>query len=647
MFYEVLALLNRSICRITLAFMTLNSLGQSVVAAAPATPSPQKKASPATPAAAAGAKSVAGAKNVPVKNLAGVKPNPGAKTISVEAVPLNEAKDLPHSAKLAPVKDSTLQDAQQIPFVSWVDNAQPADAVLLCIHGLGLHKGTYDAFGKRMSQIGVPTYAMDVRGFGEWQDDLKTGLDFEGSLADIKVVLQAIKKNYPDKKIIILGESMGGAIALRATAMYPELVSGLISSVPSGDRFGSGDTKLKVGLHAMLKGFNKPMDIGTDVVGKATKKEDLREAWSKDKLGRMNLSPKELMQFNSFMEKNFLVAKEIKSVPVLFIQGANDKLVHPEGTWKLFDSLTTDKRQMVFSKAAEHLIFEESQFSDEDLNFVEKWINKNIAPLTALHLPPEKPDATEEKPQVSEAGQSSSTDSNDNSSKKSDTPSAQQNRMNAASQLATAALSKNMVNPLRPSDSGTRTADYQGDPARISYWIELARDGKVYRCNNKTSFKSGDAIKFHIIPQTDGYAYVVMNKSSRGKSATLFPSAETGTNNFLTKGQDYPLPNKTWLKFDNNPGTEEVSLVFSQKKISPQKELQEQHYLTAYVSPSETGKKDLVPTRMQLSWDDPTPVIIPADFSGSTQLASHSSLVNLSFNGPGGVLAVDIALAHQ
>ncbi len=184
---------------------------------------------------------------------------------------------------------------------------------------------------------------------------------------------------------------------------------------------------------------------------------------------------------------------------------------------------------------------------------------------------------------------------------------------------------------IHPSD-GAATADYQGDPARISYWIELARDGKVYRCNNKTSFKSGDAIKFHIIAQTDGYAYVVMNKSSRGKSATLFPSAETGTNNFLTKGQDYPLPSKTWLKFDDNPGTEEVSLVFSQKKIQPQQELKEQHYLTAYVSPSETGKKDLVPTRMQLSWDDPTPVIIPADFSGNTQLAAHSSLVNLSFN---------------
>jgi acylglycerol lipase len=613
---EVRALLNKSICGITLAFMTLTCLNEEV------------KAADAT----AAQKPVVGGKSVPM----GASVVPGAK-------------DLPRSTKLAPVKDSAIQDGQKIPFVSWVDPAQPADAVLLCIHGLGLHKGTYDAFGKKMSKIGVPTYALDVRGFGEWKDDFHTGLDFEGTLADIKIVLQAIKKNYPDKPIVVLGESMGGAIALRATAMYPELISGLISSVPSGDRFDSGDTKMKVGLHGILHGFNKPMDIGTGVVDKATKKEDLREAWSNDKLGRMNLSPKELMQFQAFMGKNFVVAKEIKTVPVLFIQGANDKLVHPEGTYKLFDSLTTDKRQMVFSKAAEHLIFEENQFGNEDLSFVEKWISKNVAPLSAIAVASDKsqPSVADGNETTVIAKTAASTDTKTNSS--SDSATTQQSRMVNATQEITHVLGKQDSKTLAITHGpgGTHTAAYVGDPARISYWIELARDGKVFRCNNKTSFKSGDAIKFHIIPQTNGYAYVVMNKSSRGKSATLFPSAETGMNNFLTKGVDYPLPSKTWLKFDENPGIEKVSLVFSQKKIEPQKELQGQRYLTAYVSPSELGSKDIVPTRMQLSWDDPTPVIIPSDFSGNSQLSSVSSLVKVTFNGPSGVLAVDIALAHQ
>jgi alpha-beta hydrolase superfamily lysophospholipase len=625
--------------------MSLSYLGQGVGAAnavgqsAPkATPVGVKKASAPVSNAASG-----GAKSVPF-DASAVPPGP---------------KDLPRGAKLGTVKDSLVQDQQKIPFVSWVDSSQPVDAVILCVHGLGLHKGTYEAFGKKMSKIGVPTYALDVRGFGEWKDDYRTGIDFEGALADIKIILQSIKKNYPNKPVVILGESMGGAIALRATAMYPELISGLVSSVPSGDRFGAGDTKLKVGLHGFFHGFNKPMNIGTDVVGKATQKEDLRETWSNDKLGRMNMTPKELMQFQSFMEKNFLVAKEIKTAPVLFIQGANDKLVRPAGTWKLFDNLTTDKRQLVFSKNAEHLIFEEGQFSDEDISFVEKWINKNVAPLTTVAIATDKSqpavatnngDGTEpasSDPKVADA--TSTSKSFDPTKTDTTAPTVQQHRMATATQQVAYALGKqdsqNIAFSQQPG--GTRTADFSGDPARISYWIELARNGKVYRCNNKTSFKSGDAIKFHIIPQTDGYAYVVMNKSSRGKSATLFPSAETGTNNFLTKGEDYPLPSKTWLKFDEHPGTEKVSLVFSQKKIEPRKELQEQRYLTAYVSPSETGSKDLVPTRMQLSWDDPTPVIIPSDFSGNSQLASASSLVKVSFNGPGGVLSVDIALAHQ
>src|SRR5262249_51877010 len=159
---------------------------------------------------------------------------------------------------------------------------------------------------------------------------------------------------YPDLKVVILGESMGGAIALHATALYPNLVSGLISSVPAGDRFGQSDEDFKVGIHALLGGFNKQMNVGHDVVAQATQKEDLRHAWGDDPLVRMKLSPAELMQFSNFMGKNFDSAKAITNTPVLFIQGMNDKLVRPAGTWKLLEALNTPDRQIVFSKTAEH-----------------------------------------------------------------------------------------------------------------------------------------------------------------------------------------------------------------------------------------------------------------------------------------------------
>ena len=103
---------------------------------------------------------------------------------------------------------------------------------------------------------------------------------------------------------------MGGAIALRATALYPELISGLISSVPSGDRYNEMGQGFKIGMHVLLGGgMNKPMNIGDTIVKQATKKDDLRETWSQDPDGKMNLTPAELIHFQSFMKENLDAAK--------------------------------------------------------------------------------------------------------------------------------------------------------------------------------------------------------------------------------------------------------------------------------------------------------------------------------------------------
>ncbi len=85
--------------------------------------------------------------------------------------------------------------AQDAPLQQWVDATKPPKVVLLCIHGLGLHKGSYDAFGKEMSKYGIAVIAIDMRGFGAWLESGKNKtVDFDGSLADIE---SRLKKSMP------------------------------------------------------------------------------------------------------------------------------------------------------------------------------------------------------------------------------------------------------------------------------------------------------------------------------------------------------------------------------------------------------------------------------------------------------------------
>src|ERR1700722_7410729 len=70
----------------------------------------------------------------------------------------------------------------------------------------------------------------------------------------------------------------------------------------------------------------------------------------------------------------------------------------------------------------------------------------------------------------------------------------------------------------------------------IQYWIELTTDGQSMRANNKTAFHSGDQVRFHVKPNIDGYAYVVMKNGSQGQQEVLFPDAQNAGQNRINRG---------------------------------------------------------------------------------------------------------------
>lgn len=263
------------------------------------------------------------------------------------------------------------------PCLSWVEPGRKPWLALLCVHGLGLYNGSWEAFGKRLSPYGIAVYAIDVRGFGSWMNAKgHQQVNFQKCLNDVQDVLKSIRLANPKTPVYIMGESMGGAIALQATALYPHLIDGLISAVPAGDRFKQKRTDLTVALH-MLDGYSKQFDIGKEIVDQATNSPSLRKEWETDPLSRMDLSPKNLIQFQDFMNRNHARAKEITKTPVIIFQGCLDKLVKPEGTIEIFDELKTPDKTLELVANAEHLIFEENQFDDHDIDVLTAWLDKH------------------------------------------------------------------------------------------------------------------------------------------------------------------------------------------------------------------------------------------------------------------------------
>ncbi|MBX9690376.1 MAG: alpha/beta fold hydrolase [Candidatus Obscuribacterales bacterium] len=263
-----------------------------------------------------------------------------------------------------------------MPLINWPSKVPNPKAAILCIHGLGLENRSFDNFGHEMQKRGYSVYALDVRGFGSWlttqgQEDLH----FSETLKDIGSMVNLIKQREHNLPVFLLGESMGGAIALRGAALYEDSLAGVISSVPSAERFQGKRMGLSVAAHLLGGGKNRPFRVGDMVTAQATKNEALAEKWKSDAKAKMDMSPKELIKFAVFMRSTKGECEKIKTLPVFVIQGLKDRLVKPEGTVALFDAVQSADKNLFIIGTAEHLIFETFVPSPMLLDTLTTWID--------------------------------------------------------------------------------------------------------------------------------------------------------------------------------------------------------------------------------------------------------------------------------
>lgn len=265
------------------------------------------------------------------------------------------------------------------PGLVWLNPAVKQVGIVVALHGLSLEHSSYDALGKELADAGFCTVAFDVRGFGVYRQALGAEqLDFDSCMRDLQLLVGAIRGDSPGVPLFMLGESMGGAIAVQFAARNPQLVDGLVASVPAGKRFKQGSMTLKVALH-FLDNKHRPFDVGIDVINQATHDPQLKQAWRSDPKTRNLLSPHELITFQSMCDRNIEHARRITATPVIMFQGVSDGLVKPEATYDLFRAVASKDKSLVMVGNAEHLIFEEGCFSQAVLKGLVAWMEAHAA----------------------------------------------------------------------------------------------------------------------------------------------------------------------------------------------------------------------------------------------------------------------------
>jgi alpha-beta hydrolase superfamily lysophospholipase len=115
---------------------------------------------------------------------------------------------------------------------SWLPATGARGSVVL-LHGLGEHSGRYPELVARLVARDLAVYALDHRGHGRSAGPRANVGRFDWLVADAARRIGTARAEQPDRPVVLLGHSMGGAIALATALAHPRLVGALALSAPA------------------------------------------------------------------------------------------------------------------------------------------------------------------------------------------------------------------------------------------------------------------------------------------------------------------------------------------------------------------------------------------------------------------------------
>jgi alpha-beta hydrolase superfamily lysophospholipase len=180
-------------------------------------------------------------------------------------------------AKLqAGLSDLAASDGTRLALRRWPVAPETTKAVVMIVHGASEHGARYERVARFLNDNGYTVYAMDLRGHGATR--LRSGALLDAGpdawnhfVDDQKGLRDLIAREYPGKKVIFFGHSMGSAIAQDYMTRYGRSVDAYVLSgtfygppLPAevlkaaDDAAGTAPLDPSPMFMGLFAGFNKP-----------------------------------------------------------------------------------------------------------------------------------------------------------------------------------------------------------------------------------------------------------------------------------------------------------------------------------------------------------------------------------------------------
>ncbi|MEX2299139.1 MAG: lysophospholipase [Dongiaceae bacterium] len=225
-----------------------------------------------------------------------------------------------------------MPDGVALPLRRWLpeNGARKPDAVVLALHGFNDYSRAFELPADFWIKAGIATYAYDQRGFGNseqigyWPGD-------ERLIEDVNVAVGLLRAEHPDTPIFLLGESMGGAVAMAVLdAPVQPAIDGVVLIAPAvWGRESQGPIATgALWFFAHTMPWMKLTGEGLRIV--PTDNLDVLLAMQNDPLVLKESRIDAVYGLVGLMDRSVASVPQMGSVPTLILYGANEDVL-PSG----------------------------------------------------------------------------------------------------------------------------------------------------------------------------------------------------------------------------------------------------------------------------------------------------------------------------
>ena len=235
-----------------------------------------------------------------------------------------------------------------------------AKAVIVIVHGAMEHHKRYGWLIEMWRSSGFHVIMSDLPGQGMTTRANRGHIDsFDEYIIEVKDWVQAAYRY--DLPVFLLGHSMGGLVSIRLLQEERVNIAGVILSSPCLGLVRTQTKFLELMAYVLNIIFPSFKVNSGLTIQMATRNEDVREADSNDTLYVTKVSVRWYRELVSAIKLAFINLEKIQDVPMLVMQGGDDKIVNKGAVKEWFNRVPLSEKRFKEWPKCYHEIFNEPE----------------------------------------------------------------------------------------------------------------------------------------------------------------------------------------------------------------------------------------------------------------------------------------------